>query len=237
MKSSKLIKESRTCINCSSTWEVTLKRPSTYKTLFCKECLNKLSKQERQYIYRLHTGNYIEEERKCLNCGRKWKVQVDIRREYKGTRELRFCKDCCKTLTDKVKKRILREKVNGYHDKEKEQRRNSHKRNIIWVMLHRAEERAKKYGYEFNLTKEDIVIPDKCPLLEVPFVLGKKGDYEYTPTIDRIDNNKGYTKDNIQIITKKANSMKNSASFEELKIFCTNILRYSLNNRENESIE
>lgn len=34
-----------------------------------------------------------------------------------------------------------------------------------------------------------------------------------------------------------ANSMKNSATFKELETFCTNILRYSLNNREDESIE
>jgi hypothetical protein len=31
--------------------------------------------------------------------------------------------------------------------------------------------------------------------------------------------------------------MKNSATFEELNTFCTNILRYSLTNREKESVE
>lgn len=31
--------------------------------------------------------------------------------------------------------------------------------------------------------------------------------------------------------------MKNSATFKELKTFCTNILRYSLNNTEKECIE
>ena len=39
------------------------------------------------------------------------------------------------------------------------------------------------------------------------------------------------------IISKKANSMKNSASLSELKMFCKNILRYSLNSREFESTE
>ena len=36
---------------------------------------------------------------------------------------------------------------------------------------------------------------------------------------------------------KKANSMKNSASIEELKKFCANVLRYSLNITENKCDE
>ena len=64
-----------------------------------------------------------------------------------------------------------------------------------------------------------------CPILEVPLEFGTKGNYEFSPSIDRIDNSKGYVKGNIQIISKKANSMKNSASAEELRTFCKNILK------------
>lgn len=96
---------------------------------------------------------------------------------------------------------------------------------------------AEQRGLDFNLELEDIVIPKYCPILEVPFQFGSKDDYSYSPSIDRIDNSKGYIKGNIQIISMKANTMKNSATPEELYNFCKNILRYSPNYIEKENVE
>ena len=236
MKNKNLIEEKRTCIHCGAEWKVTLKKRSgKIVTLFCKHCLQTLTKQERQWIYRNHSGKYKEEKRTCIHCNKTWTVQVvnnhiPVKHRY-------FCNDCCSKLLRSEKDAILREKIIGYHEKEKLQRRQSHKNNIIRAMYNRAKNRAIKNNLEFSISISDIIIPDKCPLLEVPFILGEKGNYEFTPTIDRIDNSKGYTKDNIWVISKKANSMKNSASFNELNKFCANILRYSLNSREQESTE
>ena len=104
-------------------------------------------------------------------------------------------------------------------------------------MLLKAKRRALLKNLEFNLEMSDIIIPKVCPILEVNLVIGTKGNYEYSPSLDRIDNTKGYIKGNIQVISKKANSMKNSASIEELKKFCANVLRYSLNITENKCDE
>lgn len=92
-----------------------------------------------------------------------------------------------------------------------------------------AKNRAARKGLEFNLELSDIVIPDVCPLLEVPFQFGTKDSYDYSPSLDRIDNSKGYIKGNVQVISMKANAMKNSASPDELHTFCKNILRHSPN--------
>lgn len=91
-------------------------------------------------------------------------------------------------------------------------------------IYYQVKNRAKRKGIEFNLDLEDIIIPDLCPILNIPLYMGTKDDYENTPSLDRIDNKKGYIKGNIMVISKKANSMKNSATFEELNTFCINML-------------
>lgn len=75
-----------------------------------------------------------------------------------------------------------------------------------------ARDRAKRKGIEFNITYEDIVIPDVCPVFKTPFTYtgGKFSATSYS--LDRIDSTKGYVKGNIQVISVKANMMKNSAT-------------------------
>jgi hypothetical protein len=76
--------------------------------------------------------------------------------------------------------------------------------------------RARKTGVKFNLTLEDIVIPKVCPVFGFVF---RKGDKLHSPSVDRINNRKGYTKGNIQIISGLANVMKNKATPAELLLF------------------
>lgn len=124
-----------------------------------------------------------------------------------------------KTLvTTKAWQKLNPEKVRSASERAK---KNNPERNL-W---NNAKCRAKKRGIEFTITKEDIVIPEFCPYLEVK--LDSWGIKDFCPSLDRIDNTKGYTKDNIQVISTKANRMKNTASLEELKTFARNIMRFT----------
>lgn len=82
-------------------------------------------------------------------------------------------------------------------------------------LLQHARSRAKLRSLPINIELIDIVIPDKCPVLNMPFEYGT----EYGMSLDRIDSSKGYIKGNIQVISKKANVMKNNATIEELRNF------------------
>ena len=95
-----------------------------------------------------------------------------------------------------------------------------------WKMHQRAKQRCRVTGKEFNLEVSDIVIPDVCPALGIKLNInsGKPGAYRNSPSLDRIDNKKGYTKDNIQVISQLANAMKCHATNEELLTFAKWIL-------------
>lgn len=95
-----------------------------------------------------------------------------------------------------------------------------------WKMHQRAKQRCKETGREFDIEVSDIVIPDVCPVLGIELNMnsGKSGAYRNSPSLDRKDNSKGYTKDNIQVISQLANAMKCHATNEELHKFAQWIL-------------
>jgi hypothetical protein len=78
---------------------------------------------------------------------------------------------------------------------------------------------------EFNITKKDIVFTKKCPLLGIDISYNNKKIADNSPSLDRIDNNKGYVKGNVWIVSLKANRIKNNATKEELE----KVIYYYLN--------
>jgi hypothetical protein len=100
------------------------------------------------------------------------------------------------------------------------------KENKDVFALKRIKERAKEKGLDFNLTREDIQHPPVCPVFG--FTLERSNDglpKKNSPSVDRIDPNKGYTKDNIQIISQLANAMKQNATPEQLIAFAEWVLK------------
>ena len=111
--------------------------------------------------------------------------------------------------------------------KEQERRRRNHQSyrtsNPSKYMLTRIRNSARDRGLDFNLELEDLVVPEVCPILGLPF------DYDsphYTPSVDRLDNNKGYIKGNIVIMTTLANRMKFQADFKVWRLFAEGTIKF-----------
>lgn len=79
-----------------------------------------------------------------------------------------------------------------------------------------AKSRATKKNRDFDIELDDIVIPDVCPVFGTPLT---------TPSIDRIDSNKGYVKGNIRVISLRANHLKSNATVEELTLVLEDLKR------------
>ncbi len=81
-----------------------------------------------------------------------------------------------------------------------------------------AKTRAKKLGIEFSLKLGELDIPETCPVLGIPMEKSTTGKREDgSPSLDRLDNSKGYTPDNVKVISWRANKLKNNSSIEELE--------------------
>ena len=68
----------------------------------------------------------------------------------------------------------------------------------------------------FDITPEDIFIPQYCPVLGIKLQIGN-GDSDNSPSLDRIVPVSGYVRNNIQVISTRANRIKNDATLVELR--------------------
>lgn len=95
-------------------------------------------------------------------------------------------------------------------------------------LLERAKQRSRRNGRECTISIEDIVIPERCPILDIPlsFDPGSGRRNGNAPSLDRIDNSKDYVKGNIAVISDAANLLKNTRSREECIRFATALIAY-----------
>lgn len=62
---------------------------------------------------------------------------------------------------------------------------------------------------DFDLVYHQLTIPALCPVFQTPMV---------KPSLDRRDNDKGYTRENTFVISDRANRLKNNLSLKEVKM-------------------
>jgi len=93
-------------------------------------------------------------------------------------------------------------------------------KTLEYTMWAHAKKRARDRNIPFDIKPEDIVIPDKCPIFGTPLRSSKGNGGKMTsnsPSLDRTIGELGYVKSNISVISRRANTIKNDASSEELR--------------------
>lgn len=72
-------------------------------------------------------------------------------------------------------------------------------------------------GSDCTITLEDIVIPDVCPVYGIPLDRAAPPRSPNKPSLDRIDNTKGYIPGNVCVISWAANSDKSNLTLDQAK--------------------
>lgn len=177
----------------------------------------------------------------CTRCG---KEENEIRFKKRKQDGYEWYSSVCLECHNKKNKQYQRkrrqenpEEVKAYHlnyikryrevpeHKEEDNKRRQEwvKKNPEKVLLNSARYRAKLRGLEFNLELEDIQIPEVCPILGIQLSYHNKRS---APSLDRVDNSKGYIKGNCRVISWRANTIKSDLSPQDIESFCNNIKPY-----------
>lgn len=175
----------------------------------------------------------------CRRCGR----ELPLDSFNKGTgmfgKQSR-CRDCEHEIHNEegAKKRrqeardLKRKTVDGYTDSEWDRHIRtllSNETSYKKYLVRGAKERAKAKNIPFNITHEDINIPEYCPLLGIKLNKhigqGKRNtnDCWDSPSIDRIIPELGYVKGNVWVVSLKANTIKNNSTLKELESLVINL--------------
>ena len=134
--------------------------------------------------------------------------KIEYRREYEKRPEVRKRKNKAKEARRKIIRTVK-------SPKDITRQWASLRRQRLVIQTRR---RKNLKNISVRLTAEDILdlIPKdlKCPIYKVPFVFNANSPWNLS--FDRIDNEKEYTKDNVVVVSVKANTIKNTATSKEL---------------------
>ena len=108
-----------------------------------------------------------------------------------------------------------------YHLKNDRRRRKEQPEYFMWKA---AKKRARDKQLDFDIEVSDIIIPQFCPLLNIPIIhkTGTGKTSPNSPSLDRFDNSLGYVKGNIVVMSWRANKLKSNAEFQELQLLVNN---------------
>ena len=101
-------------------------------------------------------------------------------------------------------------------------------------MVHDMNKSARKRKFDCDITEADVfrMYEDqngKCALTGFDMTLGSSDDLiekRYAASCDRIDNERGYTADNVWLVTARANSIKSDMTLDEIFEWCQAVTRH-----------
>lgn len=163
--------------------------------------------------YHRRKNDPINKEKTKVKNAKSWEnIKADpekLAKKAKGDKNLRERKKLEPDHKEKQAKRIRRKRMESPE----------------LYMAITARSRAKMYNIPINITAADIVIPKYCPVFGWELKIAEGHQNKTSPSLDKIVPALGYVKGNIQVLSSKANLMKQDCTAEELLMFADWIYR------------
>jgi hypothetical protein len=180
------------------------KRYPDGKSFTCKECSNKYNKLLKNGEVRYKRYNkeerksWLEGHKKCRSCLNILPIEVfgNNKNSYDGKNDR--CKECRKPISKARYDKWIRD-------------------NAEMRMLISARNRAKNESIPFTININDIVIPEYCPVLGIKLDRDGGKCNDSTPSLDRFIPQLGYIKENVHVISWRANWIKQNSSLIEIE--------------------
>lgn len=176
----------------------------------CLECREKRKEKANTPEVKQKRKLYYEDNKDDILAARKEYYQEnkeDVLARNKNNYELH------KEDYLEYKKEYYQENREHYLQLSKEDRQNNPEK-YLWKA---AKKRAKEKELPFDITIEDIIIPDVCPIFGFPLMAGNILERDNSPSLDRIIPELGYVKGNIKVISFKANTLKRDGHIEDFE--------------------
>lgn len=84
------------------------------------------------------------------------------------------------------------------------------------ALVDRAQQRSRRNNVPYDLRRQDVVIPTRCPVLGISLIIGGPRS-DASPSLDRVDPRKGYVNGNVRVISDRANRLKGNRSLPEVR--------------------
>tara|TARA_R110002153_G_scaffold61479_3_gene165842 strand:- start:874 stop:1365 length:492 start_codon:yes stop_codon:yes gene_type:complete len=151
----------------------------------------------------------MDRQKQCTKCG-EFKDLTEFYKTQRGSK----CKEC----TLKITREYKRKKRQNQEHRKKEAIKQKERRIRLWenTLIHDSKHRN---GVEHSLTPQDIKDifkkqKGKCYWFNIPLIPSENRKYPQQPSLDRLDRNKGYTKDNVVLTCYSANIGRNENDVE-----------------------
>lgn len=108
-------------------------------------------------------------------------------------------------------------KLQAIRDRKNAWQRDKEWRDVRYTLVRNSKRRARARGIDHTIGVGDITLPERCPILGCVLARNRGKLSKDSPSLDRVDNSKGYIPGNVRVISFWANTLKDNLTADQIE--------------------